>query len=872
MGSWLLWLGLLVNAGAPQWLSLRGAPHRDLRASLELVGARGRADSRWLLRQSFWVPQALSAPLAQNPRLRMQPVARGIVETPPGPEGEIHYGLSARQLETLRLDRVHDEGFLGAGVTIGVLDTGFDSTHPAIRWLFDNGRIVARHDFNSGDHLYWHHQPVPQPYDNQVRIYINGFAVAPGAVVWSVAPRDSLTGVNTPRWRLWLSRITLQNGIPTFSEPQRIYSGPWAFQPAVAQASDGTLFIAFENGMPEPEVFWGRYGDTGWLQEPVNLSEEPGTPSLSPAVTVHHDTLIRVYWLNPEAGILRRTSTDGGQNFGPPDTLFTFSNPVTVPDPLRVSRGPTADYLAFVAPNGEVQVLADPLEGSITTWPIGAGHEPDVAVDSVSGRLYLAFLVDTFLWSGYLENGQVQIQLAPLRPFARMPRLYQAPGQGWRVAVASGGYLLTFPAVSPGAEPPDTLSDYGADRSEPAFGTLLYRQRGDQDVRPEGMVPGYNGGANYHGTKVLSVLAGYDVGNEMVGAALGASFVLVNTEIAAIHGQFFENVLEEDFWVEGLEFAAAHGARIINSSLGYRDWYTDQDMDGQTPVSSRAASQALNRNVLVVTAVGNQVPDQGRFADPVVGDTSLVAPADARGVISVGAYERDSVTGALLPLSLFGPTADGRIKPEVVAPYYARCGGLYTPQGDTLPFYYFICGGTSFGTALVSGALACIWEGHPSWSAARLRQAVLETARPVTDIPGYPTAPDSNNVTGYGLLDAYAALHSEPLEAPSAQGDALLPPYPNPVNFSRGEVLHLPYVLVHNTYRQVMVFTLSGKKVFDSGLADQSIGRYHTGLGAQPDVVWDGRDPSGNPVPPGVYLVVLRTSFNTSTRKVAVVR
>ncbi len=867
MAPWLLWLLLLVQSPGESnlWMTLRADPTRDLRAGLELLGARGRADSRWLRLQSFWVPAAVRWPEG----LQGHPVARGRWQLPQNlAGGSLPYGLSGRQIREIRLDRVHDQGFLGSGIVIGVLDTGFDSTHPALRWLFQEGRIVARHDFNSGDHLYWGHQPLPQPYHSQVRIYINSFAVAPGAIVWSVAPRDSLAGLNTGRWRLWLSRVE-EGGIPHFSPPERIDPGPWALQPAVAQRSDGTLLIAFQGGMPNPEILFGRYGAEGWVQGPEPLSQDP-TPSLSPGIVLLNDTLVRVYWLDPQQGVLRRTSSDGGRTFGPVDTLFVFSPPLTIPEPLRVKHAQAGALLTFTDAEGQVWLLED--ADTLRAWNLGPGHQPDVAWDSSADRILVAFLQDTLLWSGTLRQGDPTLASVTLRPFARMPRLYLQAGENWRVAVSTGGYLVAFPALDPSAAPPDTLSGYGADRSEPGFGALVYRRRGDSDVQPEGMVPHFSGGANYHGTKVLSVLGGYDAANDMVGAALGASFVLVNTEVAALDGQFMENVLEEDFWVEGLEFAVAHGARIINSSLGYRDWYTDADLNGETPISSRAASQALNHNVLVVTAVGNQVHDQGRFADPVVGDTSLVAPADARGVISVGAYERDSVSGNLLPLSLFGPTADGRIKPEVVAPYYVRCGGLSTPQGDTLPFYYFTCGGTSFGTALVSGALACIWEAHPSWTAAKLRSVVLATAQPVTDIPGYPPAPDSNNITGYGLLDAYAALVYEPVEEPTAQGDALLPPYPNPVNFAQGEVLYIPYLLVHNTYRQVTIYSLNGRKVFDSGIEDQPVGRYHSGSGGYPEVVWDGRDLSGHPVPPGLYVVVLRTGFQTSIRRVAVVQ
>ena len=74
-----------------------------------------------------------------------------------------------------------------------------------------------------------------------------------------------------------------------------------------------------------------------------------------------------------------------------------------------------------------------------------------------------------------------------------------------------------------------------------------------------------------------------------------------------------------------------------------------------------AAAMAVERGVVVVVAAGNEAVALG----------IITAPADAEGVITVGSVGI-SVNGERLPViassSSRGPTADGRIKPDVVAP------------------------------------------------------------------------------------------------------------------------------------------------------------------------------------------------------------
>jgi len=133
-----------------------------------------------------------------------------------------------------------------------------------------------------------------------------------------------------------------------------------------------------------------------------------------------------------------------------------------------------------------------------------------------------------------------------------------------------------------------------------------------------------------------------------------------------------------------------------------------------------------------VTAAGNE------------GNTGwyhIIAPADADSVISVGAVDAFNVTPSF---SSHGPTADGRIKPEVLA------RGVATFLAGTDSTTEYISGsGTSFAAPLVAGACALLLEAHPNWTPMMVREALMMTA-------DGNTSPD--NTRGFGLIDVMAAL------------------------------------------------------------------------------------------------------------------
>jgi len=237
-----------------------------------------------------------------------------------------------------------------------------------------------------------------------------------------------------------------------------------------------------------------------------------------------------------------------------------------------------------------------------------------------------------------------------------------------------------------------------------------------------------------HGTGTLSSMAGFKEG-ELIGPAFNSEIMLAKTEYVSS-----ETPMEEDFWLEAAEWAEANGADVITSSLVYKAFdkpfsensYDYKDFDGNTAITSIAAKLAAHLGIVVCNATGNYY----QTSPPSLGSAS-----DADSVIGVGAVNKK---GVLTSFSSNGPTSDGRIKPDVVAPgqtvYIASMG-----EGSK----YNFADGTSFATPITAGVCALILSAHPELTAMQVRDALRNTASNFYN-------PDNNY--GWGLIDAYKAI------------------------------------------------------------------------------------------------------------------
>lgn len=245
-------------------------------------------------------------------------------------------------------------------------------------------------------------------------------------------------------------------------------------------------------------------------------------------------------------------------------------------------------------------------------------------------------------------------------------------------------------------------------------------------------------GVGNHGTQTLGTIGGFHAG-ELIGPAFGASYILGKTENTE-----WERHIEEDHWVAGAEWADSLGADIISSSLGYRGEFTDgeesyssEDMDGETAISTRGANIAASRGILIVNSAGNEGP-----ASPP--ENTIIAPADSPFVLAAGAVD---FRGVRVNFSSMGPTADGRIKPDVMA----QGLDVYTVEVGGISIYDRV-DGTSFSCPLTAGVAALILEINPFWT----NEDIMTAIKLAADNSSSP-----NNQYGWGIVDAYGAAFSD---------------------------------------------------------------------------------------------------------------
>ena len=298
-----------------------------------------------------------------------------------------------------------------------------------------------------------------------------------------------------------------------------------------------------------------------------------------------------------------------------------------------------------------------------------------------------------------------------------------------------------------------------------------------------------NDGQHNHGTSVLSIMGAYVPGT-LIGPAFGSEFLLAKTEIVAEEIQ-----QEEDNYVAALEWGEANGADVVNSSLGYLDWYSYCDMDGNTAITTIGVDIAASLGLVCVTSAGNWANEDPPEDPCETLSYYISAPADADSVIAVGAVSADSI---ITNFSSRGPSYDGRIKPEVSA--LGVGVAVANPAGGYSVFY----SGTSASSPLVAGAAAVLLSANPQWNNMEVREALMMTASQA-DMP--------NNDYGYGLVNIWSALfynYSGSTITPKHPASfSLNTAYPNPFN----SAVTLAVSVGKLSLVTITIFDIKGRKI-----------------------------------------------------------
>ncbi len=293
---------------------------------------------------------------------------------------------------------------------------------------------------------------------------------------------------------------------------------------------------------------------------------------------------------------------------------------------------------------------------------------------------------------------------------------------------------------------------------------------------------------HYHGMAVLSTIAGY-VENEFVGTAPDAKFYLFISEDVNN-----ETPLEESLWVEAAERADSLGVDVINTSLGYTTFdnpnynYEYADMNGQTTFISRGAEIAFSRGMIVVNSAGNEGVYPWHY---------ISAPADAASVLSIGAV---NAIGEIAIFSSFGPTSDGRIKPDVCA------------QGENVYIINSVgnivtSNGTSFSSPVLTGVITCLWQAFPKKTNVEITQLIKESAHLYTN----PTVQEGYGIPNFNSI--FDLLNAEDEEIIITEVSLFPNPAKNIINFIFPKDID---------EIEVTVFNLLGQNVLESLVNDSN--------------------------------------------------
>ncbi|MHA1263956.1 MAG: S8 family peptidase [Candidatus Helarchaeota archaeon] len=342
------------------------------------------------------------------------------------------------------------------------------------------------------------------------------------------------------------------------------------------------------------------------------------------------------------------------------------------------------------------------------------------------------------------EDLQVEVLLNESVPQIHAPQVWNKGAEGQGIVVA--------------------VIDTGVDGDHP---DLRGKLKATADFTEEGYFDG-----NGHGTHVAGTIAGKGTASneKYVGVApkaeLIAAKVLDSTGSGAFSGV-----------IAGIEWAVEQKPHVMNLSLGAN---VEGSCNGTDPVS-QAVDKAMDIGICVCVAAGNAGP----------GPSTVGTPGCSKKVITVGAVDKND---QIAWFSSRGPTADGRVKPDILLPgvNIVAARAKNTSMGHVMDEFYTSASGTSMATPHCAGVVALLLSANPNLTPYQVKEKLMETAIDLQYAP---------NTQGSGRVDVLRALLEETAPAPSptppSPAPSPTPPSPAPEEpLPRNFVIFLVTILI----------------------------------------------------------------------------
>jgi subtilisin family serine protease len=227
-------------------------------------------------------------------------------------------------------------------------------------------------------------------------------------------------------------------------------------------------------------------------------------------------------------------------------------------------------------------------------------------------------------------------------------------------------------------------------------------------------------GPHVHGTGIAGAIVAHA---RLMGSAPAAKIVAIRAFAVAPRGAESTSFVI----LRALDYAAAHGAQIINMSFaGPKD-----------PLIERGIAAVAAKGIVMVAAAGNAGPKSPPLYPAANANVIAVSATDAQDKLFAASNRGSYIALAAPGVDIFLPAPDEK---------------------------YQMTSGTSFSAAYISGLAALLLERNPALKPDEVRAILTKTARDLG-------SPGRDDLFGAGEADAFAAVSAAAAPAAAAVSD-----------------------------------------------------------------------------------------------------